>query len=526
MRRYRRLINMLLIVFLLAALLSGCGNTTPEPAPTVQPTVQPASTPVPTAEPSPEPTAEPTPEPTPEPPPEPTAEPVKTEFLDWTVEETIPEAESLVVGTGKITYPVFEGRQADALNRLVEMVVGARKEGILQSMRYAREEWELMQQLENEWDVAYEETEDWSSARYTDAASGLDCLVLTIRDYSYTGGAAHGFYETTYLVTDQASGEQIFLADLLRRFGTNLESVGEALVGICEDMAAEDDMIWTSADYIRNELTKDGCWYPDEDGLHFVAPVYALGPYARGEVELILTWDMLAEIPAVDSGVYDRGEGSTGPVLDVRCRDYSAVSLLEVPVIAGADSPAAEAINDELAQLARSYYAEVAENTEQWQELADFYIEYHCYPCTTDRYLNVLESYELTMDDSYVSNAGLYSWVYDKELHRRVTLTDALLMSGYHYEDFQTLLSGALSQCNDYSLINVAFRMLPEGRPEFYLLVWWTVQEEEAFFSYSAYTFMRIGENGSLYPCEGYVIDPAELDSDFSTGPLVSQAVG
>lgn len=524
----KRYISVLLAAVLLLSVLAGCGSD-PAPAPSAQPAAsQPALTPTPTTEPTPTPTATtaPAPEPTPEPAPEPTPDPLSEEFLTWEIEEVIPEDNESIVGTGKIFYPVYDGPQADVLNRLVETVVFARQEGMKQTMRDARKNWEIGQELANEeWFESFEETEEWSSFRCAAPDGKSVWLVLAVYDYSYTGGV-HGSYSHTYLVTDYESGEAVFLSELLREYGTDIESVGEALVSACEAMAEQDDGIWPASDYIRNELTKDGYWYPSEDGIHFIAPPYALASYAMGEVEMAVPWEELVNVPSADSGVYDRGEGGTEAKLDVLCRDYSDVSMLEIPVIVGTDSVAAQAVNDELARLARTYYAEVAEDTELWQDLADFYVAYHCYPCSTDRYLSILETCETTMNAEYSTQTGPYFWVYDKQYDRRVTLTDALLMSGYHYDDFLTLLAGAMTQVSEYSLEGVAFRMLPDGTPEFYLLVWWTIEDEDLLFGYSTYSFLRIGENGSLYACDEYPIAPLELDSGFTTGPLSFQAAG
>ncbi|MBO5176075.1 MAG: hypothetical protein J6C07_01350 [Lachnospiraceae bacterium] len=76
----KKILKVLLGVFLLACLMTACGSKSSEetPTPTVEPTATSTPTPEPTATPTPEPTATPTPEPTATPTPEPTATPTPT----------------------------------------------------------------------------------------------------------------------------------------------------------------------------------------------------------------------------------------------------------------------------------------------------------------------------------------------------------------------------------------------------------------------------------------------------------------
>ncbi len=507
-------------------LLCGCAVKV-KPVATAAPTDTPrpteAATPEPTEAPAPEPTPEPAPEPEPgetsEPDPaetpEPTSGPSKElyseTFETWSRSE--PGMDGTIVGTAEIRYPVYTGPQSDLLNRLVSWQVSERKSGAEETLRQARNDQELFLQ-DDLWFAAYEETQTWSSFRWD------DYLILVREDYTYLGGT-HGMYGTTYYVTDFKTGRQVFLSEFLRENGTDLESVGETLVGLCYEMEADGDITYVDEGYIRESMTQDGSWYPDENGIHFIAGVYALAPYASGEIDVTVGWGLLEYIQPVDSGLYSRyNPDADSAMIDVLCRDYTPDSTMELPVIVGDEGIAAQAVNDEIALLARKYFASMEgyPEAEDW----DRYETLICYPYTAGRYLNIIVTDLL--ETQYADYQEMTSWVYDKEQGRRVTLEEALQLSGCNYETFQELLAGALSQCTTYRLQDVAFRMMPDGMPEFYLLVYWTI-EDDGFF-YDAYTYLRMSREGNVYPCEEWLIDPMELDTGFTSGSLSCQWPG
>ena len=322
-------------VVLCIMLLVGCTvkvTPAPSPSPTEAPVITPAPTaeatpeptpapteaPVPTAEPvpeeTPEPTAEPSAEPAEEPIPEETPEPVKQPFSEsfQTWSDEVKNASGAVVGTAEIRYPVYEGPQSDPLNRLVEWEVSARKKDASVTLNSAITDSELS---EGYWFVPYEESQEWVSFRWE------DYLILCQTDFTYLGGA-HGIYGSTYYVTEFKTGKQVFLSEFLREYGTDLESVGETLVGLCYEMEAAGDITNVDEAYIRESLIQDGCWYPDEDGIHFIAGVYALAPYASGEIGSVSAFRILAALSQVKVTVmvwgavsyFTPGIGSAGAV--------------------------------------------------------------------------------------------------------------------------------------------------------------------------------------------------------------------
>ena len=98
-------------------------------------------------------------------------------------------------------------------------------------------------------------------------------------------------------------------------------------------------------------------------------------------------------------------------------------NVLEIPQIAGDDSPDAQAINDALLARKAQYqsYMDAPFQSGTWCEVAAF-------PVTTERYLNLalLEN----VYPCYGTDGDLYAWVYDRQEGRSVTVEEALDLAG------------------------------------------------------------------------------------------------
>lgn len=98
-------------------------------------------------------------------------------------------------------------------------------------------------------------------------------------------------------------------------------------------------------------------------------------------------------------------------------------SILEIPQIAGDDSPNAQAINTALLERKAAYqiYMDQPYQSGTWCEVAAF-------PVTTERYLNLalLEN----VYPCYGTDGDLYAWVYDRQERRSVTTEEALDLAG------------------------------------------------------------------------------------------------
>ena len=113
-------------------------------------------------------------------------------------------------------------------------------------------------------------------------------------------------------------------------------------------------------------------------------------------------------------------------------------SILEIPQIAGDDSPDALAINDALLERKAAYqsYMDDPYQSGTWCEVAAF-------PVTTERYLNLalLEN----VYPCYGTDGDLYAWVYDRQEGRSVTVEEALDLVGTTEDALRNAVAEALA---------------------------------------------------------------------------------
>lgn len=113
-------------------------------------------------------------------------------------------------------------------------------------------------------------------------------------------------------------------------------------------------------------------------------------------------------------------------------------SILEIPQIAGDDSPDAQAINAALLERKAVYqvYMDDPYQSGTWCEVA-------AYPVTTERYLNLalLEN----VYPNYGTDGDLYAWVYDRQERRSVTVEEALDLAGTTEDTLREAVAEALA---------------------------------------------------------------------------------
>lgn len=161
------------------------------------------------------------------------------------------------------------------------------------------------------------------------------------------------------------------------------------------------------------------------------------------------------------------GEATAYIVMDTQYYDDRG-SVLEIPRIAGDDSPDAQAINAALLERKAAYqsYMDDPFQSGTWCEVAAF-------PVTTERYLNLalLEN----VYPSYGTDGDLYAWVYDRQEGRSVTVEEALDLAGTTEAALreavaEQLASGELSLPLDEASFSIrGFRIGEEGDVTFYL---------------------------------------------------------
>ena len=161
------------------------------------------------------------------------------------------------------------------------------------------------------------------------------------------------------------------------------------------------------------------------------------------------------------------GEATAYIVIDTQYYDDRG-SVLEIPQIAGDDSPDALAINEALLARKAQYqgYMDAPYQSGTWCEVTAF-------PVTTERYLNLalLEN----VYPSYGTDGDLYAWVYDRQEGRSVTVEEALDLAGTTEAALreavaEQLASGELSLPLDEASFSIrGFRIGEEGDVTFYL---------------------------------------------------------
>ena len=161
------------------------------------------------------------------------------------------------------------------------------------------------------------------------------------------------------------------------------------------------------------------------------------------------------------------GEATAHIVMDTQYYDDRG-SVLEIPQIAGDDSPDAQAINAALLERKAAYriYMDDPFQSGTWCEVAAF-------PVTTERYLNLalLEN----VYPSYGTDGDLYAWAYDRQESRSVTVEEALDLAGTTEDTLRDavaehLASGELSLPLDEASFSIrGFRIGAEDDVTFYL---------------------------------------------------------
>ena len=161
------------------------------------------------------------------------------------------------------------------------------------------------------------------------------------------------------------------------------------------------------------------------------------------------------------------GEATAYIVMDTQYYDDRG-SILEIPQIAGDDSPDAQAINAALLERKAAYqsYMDAPYQSGTWCEVTAF-------PVTTERYLNLalLEN----VYPCYGTDGDLYAWVYDRQERRSVTVEEALDLAGTTEDALRNavaedLASGDLPLPLDEDSFSIrGFRIGEEDDVTFYL---------------------------------------------------------
>lgn len=103
-------------------------------------------------------------------------------------------------------------------------------------------------------------------------------LVMQVFNYSYSEGAAHGNYSTTYINYDMESGKILTLPDI---FQAGYERM--LLPKVVKQLVERGDLIVE-----EEEIMIPQNFRVTEDGIEFVYSLYSVAPYSSGEPRVLL----------------------------------------------------------------------------------------------------------------------------------------------------------------------------------------------------------------------------------------------
>lgn len=141
-----------------------------------------------------------------------------------------------------------------------------------------------------------DEAEDTASAYETTVTLDTSTpMLLTLKDdfYSYSLGAAHGLYGTTYAHLLRNEKRPLVAADIFEGDGWQ-QALTDLALAYVKDHTLEDgeDFPWDVSD-MTQYLSDPSRWSFETDGLHVQFELYEVVPYAAGMPEAIIPWDDL-----------------------------------------------------------------------------------------------------------------------------------------------------------------------------------------------------------------------------------------
>lgn len=182
----------------------------------------------------------------------------------------------------------------DWLDNLLIRNTLLKKEGKINNQITGTEKEEALKLAEKSYQEAKAEVSEIAGMSFRDAsqmayAGQRGNIATFIQAWDgYTGGA-HGMYSTNYLNVDLTKKTVISLDSLMSK--AHQDKAKALLWNIYLEktrMDAQDEKAEPFTAKADFELADN--FYFSEQGIHFVYPPYALGPYAEGEITLVLPW--------------------------------------------------------------------------------------------------------------------------------------------------------------------------------------------------------------------------------------------
>lgn len=192
-----------------------------------------------------------------------------------------------------VSYPVFEGKYAENINRFVATVTENFREELPSARENAKFDYE--ESKGNEYRILmFPEEEEfvvsclWNKEQYH---------TLYTKRFSYSGGAHPNTFCKAYVV-DLTDGEKETFEDMIRPYGVTTEEVvsfatdrirkehGEELFETDDESALEE---WVYG------FTKENQWYFNENGLVLFANPYDIAAYVYGMIECEISYEELEQ---------------------------------------------------------------------------------------------------------------------------------------------------------------------------------------------------------------------------------------
>lgn len=198
--------------------------------------------------------------------------------------------------------------------------------------------------------------------------------------------------------------------------------------------------------------------------------------------------------------------------IEVPLRFYEGDNVLEFPQIKGAENDAVSAINKELFDWFNQLKDTYSKSDYGWCEAI-------AYPTETERYLNIV----LTFCEfpTYATYGEIFSWVYDKQTGRQITLEEALKTAQISRKaleaSFEKWVPSLEPEKSFDGIDSLAFRMLPDGSPQILAGVNTFVEGAGNWVCFYTWKDGYVPASVPYYP-----VDPSEITGDYGE-PLYCQ---
>lgn len=199
----------------------------------------------------------------------------------------------VVYFTSGLSYPVFEGRYAEQMNRVVAELIGEFRNWLPEARENAALDYADAKGTEYV-DVIVQECETYAVNRLW---GNEQIQVLFCNSYSYTGGAHPNTYYAAYVVNLE-DGSRISIDSVLSRYAISKEELAEYAAERFKEEVDDGLDLHLEGEPLVNEIMRfmeETQWYLTENGVMLFANPYDIAPYAAGMIECEIPYEVLEE---------------------------------------------------------------------------------------------------------------------------------------------------------------------------------------------------------------------------------------